>query len=270
LWPNLCGSVPHRGQNVVWSAIVDEVFIDNDVPPVEAIDASVGHDVAWKKPFIWVGVRLEMAVAPAVDAVDVLRDVQSRHGHSLPAWGPIASHVVRVVAGTHRGRRLVVPKGTDVRPTSDRAREATFNRLTSMDLIDGATVLDLFAGSGALGIEALSRGAQHVTFVDSDRRAIATIRDNLSSLGLDEVATVVPSPALGYVSAGRRHDLALLDPPYDFDGWDELLGVLPADVAMVESNRPIEAPDGWIELKSSKYGRAIIAVLERTERYRRN
>ena len=128
---------------------------------------------------------------------------------------------MRVVAGSLRGRRLVAPPGPATRPTSDRVREATFNALASLDVVRDATVLDLFAGSGALGIEALTRGAAHCTFVEQARPAIAAVRQNLDALGLSERATVVhhgrrPVPGVG---RGRRFDLALADPPYAYDGW---------------------------------------------------
>src|SRR5690348_13221449 len=99
---------------------------------------------------------------------------------------------MRVVAGTAGGRRLRAPKGTTIRPTSDRVRESIFNSLQSMDAIEGAAVADLFAGTGALGIEALSRGAASAIFVDEDRAAAALIRDNLAATGLaGPAATVV-------------------------------------------------------------------------------
>ena len=124
---------------------------------------------------------------------------------------------MRVVAGTYGGRRLTTPKGTATRPTSDRVREALFSILDAA--VDGARVLDLFAGSGALGIEALSRGAAHVTFVDSAPRAIAAIRANLDGLGVDPSgADVRRTDALRFLRAapaeGRQYDLVLLDPPY--------------------------------------------------------
>src|SRR5947209_20395427 len=109
-------------------------------------------------------------------------------------------HRVRVVAGTAKGRRLTAPPGRDVRPTSDRVREAVFSSLVSMDAVEGRSVLDLFAGSGALGIEALSRGAADATFVDHDRRVIDTIRANLDVTGLAAQASVVCDDALGYVA----------------------------------------------------------------------
>src|SRR4051794_3909992 len=101
---------------------------------------------------------------------------------------------MRVVAGTVKGRRLEAPKGEQTRPTSDYVREAIFNTLGSLlgiDAVEDATVVDLFAGSGAFGIEALSRGAAHATFVDGDRRAVAATRANLAATGFERQATVV-------------------------------------------------------------------------------
>src|SRR5262245_17447264 len=102
---------------------------------------------------------------------------------------------MRVIAGTARGRKLVAPVGSGTRPTGDRVREATFNALTSLGALDGAVVLDLFAGSGALGIEALSRGAASCTFVDVDRAARKAVADNLATCGFADRATVVAAPA---------------------------------------------------------------------------
>jgi 16S rRNA (guanine966-N2)-methyltransferase len=139
---------------------------------------------------------------------------------------------MRVVAGVARGLRLVAPEGEGTRPTSDRVREATFNALGSMGALDGATVLDLFAGSGALGIEALSRGAASATFVETDRAALRAVRTNLETTRLGDLAEVVAQPAERFLAAavaeGRGWDLAVLDPPYGFDRWDELLATLPA------------------------------------------
>ena len=126
---------------------------------------------------------------------------------------------MRVVAGEYRGRRLRAPAGRTTRPTADRVREAIFSMLGS---VAGLRVLDLFAGSGALGIEALSRGAQAATFVDSDPRAVAAIRRNLHELGLpaaggDQVpgAAVARRDALAYLGAGPDpFDLVFVDPPY--------------------------------------------------------
>ncbi|MFL5736620.1 MAG: RsmD family RNA methyltransferase [Actinomycetota bacterium] len=122
---------------------------------------------------------------------------------------------MRIIAGSARGARLgPVPPG--VRPVSDRAREGLFSSLG--DLVLDAEVLDLYAGTGALGIEALSRGAERATFVESNRRAAATIRSNLASVGLEEDATVRQQPVLSFLRAGAaapvRPTIAFLDPPY--------------------------------------------------------
>ncbi|WP_437831651.1 16S rRNA (guanine(966)-N(2))-methyltransferase RsmD [Sorangium sp. So ce1153] len=121
---------------------------------------------------------------------------------------------MRVIAGRLGGRRLAAPRGEGTRPTADRVREALFSSLGD---VTGALVCDLYAGTGALGIEALSRGARRAVFVESGRPALATLRENLAALGLDEAARVVPLPverALELLRDEGPFDLALLDPPY--------------------------------------------------------
>jgi 16S rRNA (guanine966-N2)-methyltransferase len=119
---------------------------------------------------------------------------------------------VRVVAGEFKGRRLHAPRGRRTRPTADRVREALFSILGD---VSGLRVLDLFAGSGALGIEALSRGASEAVFVDDDARAVEAIRRNLDAVGAD--AEVHRRDVLRYLAcaAGERYDLVFVDPPYD-------------------------------------------------------
>ena len=123
---------------------------------------------------------------------------------------------MRIIAGSRKGARIFAPKGRDTRPTADRVREAAFN-LLGPGAAEDAKVLDLFAGSGAMGLEALSRGAAHATFVENDREACRTIHRNLHKLGLDD-ATVLCQDALTALRAdaraGTRYDLVLLDPPY--------------------------------------------------------
>jgi 16S rRNA (guanine966-N2)-methyltransferase len=120
---------------------------------------------------------------------------------------------VRIIAGTRKGARIFAPKGADTRPTGDRVREAAFNLIGP---VKGASVLDLFAGSGAMGLEALSRGAGSVVFVEDDRQACRTIERNLDKLGLTG-ATVLCRDALQMLaSASRAYDLVLCDPPYDY------------------------------------------------------
>jgi 16S rRNA (guanine966-N2)-methyltransferase len=122
---------------------------------------------------------------------------------------------VRVVAGAHKGRRLVSPRGSRTRPTADRVREALFSILGD---VEGASVLDLFAGSGALGIEALSRGADKAVFVDRDRQACVAIRRNLDAIGAE--AQVVQGDVLAFLRqrTSERYDLVFVDPPYDSAG----------------------------------------------------
>jgi 16S rRNA (guanine966-N2)-methyltransferase len=122
---------------------------------------------------------------------------------------------VRVVAGAYRGRRLEAPRGRATRPTSDRVREALFSIL-GHGAVEGARALDLFAGSGALGIEALSRGAAEAVFVDSDERAVAAVKSNLQTLGVD--ARVHRRDAFSWLESAARgeegFDLVFADPPY--------------------------------------------------------
>lgn len=174
---------------------------------------------------------------------------------------------MRVVAGLAGGRRLVAPPGTDVRPTTDRVREAIFNALHSMGAVQGATVVDLFAGSGALGIEALSRGAVAATFVERDPTALRTIRANLEATGLaGPAATVVRSDAMRWLAGdpGRFH-LALLDPPYAFtdESWAELGAALPAEVAVAESDREVDLASGWRTTRSKRYGSTVVTIARR-------
>jgi 16S rRNA (guanine966-N2)-methyltransferase len=123
---------------------------------------------------------------------------------------------VRIIAGSRKGATIFAPKGRETRPTGDRVREAAFN-LIGPGYVEDANVLDLFAGSGAMGLEALSRGAAHATFVESDREACRTINRNLDKLGL-EGATVLCQDALTALwndaRGGTRYDLVLVDPPY--------------------------------------------------------
>ena len=138
---------------------------------------------------------------------------------------------MRVIGGRSRGRRLSARLPPSVRPTSDRVREAIFDILGSQGGVEGLSVVDLFCGSGALGVEALSRGAASTTFVDLDPDALAAVRRNLDAVGLgDEPATLVRAALPGWLgsAAAGPFDLALCDPPYDFEDWPALLGALRA------------------------------------------
>ena len=167
---------------------------------------------------------------------------------------------MRVVAGSARGRRLIVPDGDHTRPTADRVREAMFNSLFSLGAVEDARVIDVFAGSGALGIEALSRGAAHCTFVENDRRALAALRENIETLGFEQESVVVAGDGAGALRRATAIDLVLLDPPYDFDGWDDLLPLIHDAVVVIESDREIELPDGWETFRARQYGTTVVTL----------
>jgi 16S rRNA (guanine966-N2)-methyltransferase len=169
---------------------------------------------------------------------------------------------MRIVAGSRKGHRIDAPKGTSTRPTSDRVRENTFNLIGP---VDGARVIDLFAGSGAMGLEALSRGAERAVFVESSRDACRTINANLDKLRLD--ATVLCADVVRTLATDRNtYDLVLLDPPYDFGGHDRIEPFLPrilaADGLLVYETGARAQPEiDGLELRTSrKYGSARITL----------
>jgi len=169
---------------------------------------------------------------------------------------------LRIIGGRHRGRRLEFPAGIDIRPTPDRVRETLFNWLQPR--IDGARVLDLFAGSGALGLEALSRGAAHATFVEQDRRAGAAI-EALAREWQESEVRVLSGDALAWLARANdtAYDIVFLDPPYE----SELAGQAAAALARgwlapdarvyVERRARValpEMPSGWRELRAGRAG----------------
>ena len=178
--------------------------------------------------------------------------------------------MTRIISGVAGGRRLKVP-ATGVRPTGDRAREGLFNSLGSLLDLDGARVLDLYAGSGALGLEALSRGAAEAVFVESGPRVLPVLRDNLATVGLPGgrvVAGSVPTVVAG--PAPAVFDLVLADPPYAVDVAEvlDLLRALvgggwlaPEAVVVVERSsreRPWEWPTPLQGLRDRRYGEAVL------------
>ena len=171
---------------------------------------------------------------------------------------------MRVVAGELGGRRLVAPDGTSTRPTTDRVREAIFNSLGSAGLLDGALVADLFAGSGAIGIEALSRGAERCVFVERDRHALRALDENLDTLELRDRSKVMSSDAVSSAPTIDA-DIVFADPPYDFDDWHTLLGRLDVPLVVAESGVEIPAPTGWTVTRTKKYGRTRVTFLERID-----
>lgn len=177
--------------------------------------------------------------------------------------------MTRVIAGTAGGRRLAVPPGNGTRPTSDRAREGLFSTWQALQgTLDGARVLDLYAGSGAVGLEALSRGAGHTLLVEADARAARTIRENVKAVGLPG-AEVRAGKAAQIVQAGSPaapYDLVFLDPPYAV-GDDDLREILLTlrsegwltDDALVTVERSTRGgefgwPEGFESLRSRRYG----------------
>ena len=170
-----------------------------------------------------------------------------------------------MIGGSSRGRRLKAPLPPGVRPTSDRVREAIFDILGSMGGVEGLVVADLFCGSGALGAEALSRGAASVTFVDHDPAALEAVRANLAAVGLAEGgAQVVRAGLPGWAGRAAPVDLALCDPPYAYGEWAALLDSLAADVAVLESAEPIAVPPRWVVTRSRRYGGTLVTVARQT------
>jgi len=176
---------------------------------------------------------------------------------------------MRVIAGTKKGHTLVAPHGTETRPTSDRVRENIFNLVGPLD---GATVLDLYAGSGALGLEALSRGAARATFVEVDPDAARTIERNLDKLRLTGARVLRQNATTALAqeaSAGRKYDLVLVDPPYDMyaDLEPQLARYLPSVIApdgvlVVETDARVEPALPLEQRTSRKYGSARITLFE--------
>jgi 16S rRNA (guanine966-N2)-methyltransferase len=178
---------------------------------------------------------------------------------------------MRIIAGACRGRRLTVPLGRDTRPTSDRVREAMFSTIESeLGPLSGLHVVDLYAGSGALGLEALSRGAEHALLVESGARAVRAIRTNVTALGLPGAEVVQASVARTLAGpVPRPYDLALADPPYGLPD-SELTAVLsqlserwlsPDALVVVERAARVAAllwPDGLTGFKHRRYGDTML------------
>lgn len=172
---------------------------------------------------------------------------------------------MRIIGGSRRGARIFAPKGTATRPTSDRVREAAFNLIGP---VEGAAVLDLFAGSGAMGLEALSRGAASAVFVESDLDACRAIERNLAKLDLTG-ATVLCRDALQVLAAERRtYDLVLCDPPYGFADHGRLAGYLrsvlaPNGLLVYETGAKEEPSLEGLSVRTSRtYGSARLTLFE--------
>jgi 16S rRNA (guanine966-N2)-methyltransferase len=171
---------------------------------------------------------------------------------------------VRIIAGSHKGQRIEAPKGHDTRPTSDRAREAVFNLVAPW--VEDAQVLDLYAGSGAMGLEALSRGAARAVFVEADPQACRTIGRNLDKLGLrGEVHCGYVLPAIA--NERRRYDLVFCDPPYAESDHEPLARYLPRLLAedgllVFETAAQLEPELPLAKRTTRRYGAARITLFE--------
>ncbi|MGI9643366.1 MAG: 16S rRNA (guanine(966)-N(2))-methyltransferase RsmD [Acidimicrobiia bacterium] len=171
---------------------------------------------------------------------------------------------MRVVAGEARGRPIVAPDGNRTRPTSDRVRESIFNMLFSLHATGEVRVLDLYAGCGALGIEALSRGATSCIFVEQDRRAVECIRSNLEALGYDDRSTVIQADVLDWVGQNQApFDVVLADPPYADDSWTDVLDQIDARWLVAEAGSAVEEHPGWDVVREKTYGTTVVTVFAR-------
>ena len=173
---------------------------------------------------------------------------------------------MRVITGTARGRKLKTPENYDIRPTTDNVKEAVFNIL-QFD-IEGRRVLDLFAGTGQLGIECLSRGAREAVFVDRDREAVRIVKDNLKTCGL--TAAVVQTDALRYLNSCGSFDLIFVDPPYDSELYEPVLKTIKlvdilsdGGIIICETRREKQLPEmeaPYRRLREYRYGKVKITT----------
>ena len=173
---------------------------------------------------------------------------------------------MRVITGSARGRRLKTPEGQDIRPTTDNVKESVFNIL-QFD-IEGRRVLDLFAGTGQLGIECLSRGAREAVFIDADRDAVKIVKENLKTCGFS--APVLQQDALSYLNNCGKFDLVFIDPPYDADLYEPVLEKINSvdilsdgGIILCESRRETVLPEmrrPYYKKKEYRYGRVKLSL----------
>jgi len=189
---------------------------------------------------------------------------------------------MRIISGTSRGRKLVTPRNRSLRPTSDRVKESIFNTL--QDKMAGKVVLDLFAGTGNLGIEALSRGAKKAIFVEKERQALRLIQRNLTQFGLEERSEILPRDvkrAIGILKQRREcFDLILMDPPYERGLIRKTLMELNSQqichkdsILVIEHNRREPLPhvmDGWNIIRQRRMGDTVISFLAPQENHGSN
>ncbi len=179
---------------------------------------------------------------------------------------------MRVITGTARGRKLKEPMGNAIRPTTDIVKEAIFSMI-QFD-IEGRRILDLFAGTGQLGIECLSRGAKSVTFVDQSKDAIKLVRENLEHCDLQ--GEVVQADSIGFIGRDGKYDIIIIDPPYDTDLMDKALekivqfdilndgGIIVCESRLEKTVQELPAPYGVV--KERKYGKIKVTICEKREK----
>ena len=170
---------------------------------------------------------------------------------------------MRVISGSAKGRKLVVPSGDHVRPTKDRVKEAIFNSLHSYGLVENRSFLDLFSGTGSLGIEALSRGAKSVVFIDHHAEAIDCIILNVKKLNYGSTSKILKTDALSFLERDDYFDVALLDPPYKYEHWGTLLKRVNAHSIVIESSEQVTLESDWEIIKSQKYGQTNLLIASR-------
>ena len=181
---------------------------------------------------------------------------------------------MRIIAGAFRGRRLHAPKGDRIRPTADKVREAVFNMIAGE--VQGAKVLDLFAGTGAMGLEALSRGAHFCFFVDNGSEAVSIIRENVQMCASQDRSRIIQAPAASAIrrlgSENELFDLIFMDPPYAkgyIDKTLEIVGEVARNDALVIAERhikdkPPQVPAIWRKDRDRRYGDALISIYSRS------
>ena len=170
---------------------------------------------------------------------------------------------MRIIAGQAKGRRLTVPPKSAIRPTSDRVREAIFNALFSLGGVADQQVVDVFAGSGALGLEAISRGAAHACFIDRDPAAIKVVKRNIAALGFEAQSAVWHGDALKLLATQpNRFDIAFCDPPYAFANWEALLSKLNCRLLVAETNARLELNSSWKSHKCKRFGATFVNIAE--------
>ncbi|MDE5765349.1 MAG: 16S rRNA (guanine(966)-N(2))-methyltransferase RsmD [Ruminococcus sp.] len=177
---------------------------------------------------------------------------------------------MRVITGSARGCKLITPEGMDVRPTGEKVKEGVFSSIQFE--IEGAYVLDLFAGSGQLGIEALSRGAEHGVFVDNSARSLRCVNDNLKNTGLERSAEVISRDSYDYIrTTAQKFDIIFLDPPYRHGHIAKLLPLASEKLndggSIIceyekEAGQPV-APEGIFLKKIYRYGKINVAVFRK-------